>query len=52
MQKELKESAKFFRKAQGLLEDAAKLEPKNGKIEDMQVQVNRFLYDSLKRQTL
>ena len=52
MQKELRESAKLFRKAQGLLSDAAQAEPKNGKIEELQVQVNRFLYDSLKRQTL
>lgn len=52
MQQELRESARLFRKAQGLLEDASRREPKNGKIESLQVEVNRFLYDSLKRQTL
>lgn len=51
-QKELRESSKCFRKAQGLLVEAAKREPNNRKIEDLQVQVNRFLYDSIKRQTL
>jgi len=52
MQQNLREATKHFRRAQTLLNDAERKEPGNKKIPDMQVEVNKFLYSSLKRQTL
>ena len=52
VQQNLREATKHFRRAQSLLNDAERKEPGNKKIPDLQVEVNKFLYSSLKRQTL
>jgi len=52
VQKNLREAAKNFRKAQRYLDIAKHNDPKNPEIDKLQVETNRFLYSCLKMQTL
>jgi hypothetical protein len=48
----LQEAARNFRKAQRFLENAARNDPNNADVQQLQVENNRFLYTCLKMQTL